>query len=135
MQFEQGTIVTHENGVRASGIRVSPAGAPCDGLTPFCHATTNRLRMPILPSEPDIFPAELLDGLEAVQASDAQWWAMYTMARREKELMRRLRALEIPFYSLLVTQWWNCRTTKWLNFITIIPFIKKLINICITLKI
>jgi transcriptional antiterminator RfaH len=58
--------------------------------------------MPILPSEPDIFPAELLDGSNAAEASDVQWWAMYTMARREKELMRRLRALEIPFYSPLV---------------------------------
>ncbi len=27
---------------------------------------------------------------------------MYTLVRREKDLMRRLRALEIPFYSPLV---------------------------------
>ncbi|MBI3837560.1 MAG: UpxY family transcription antiterminator [Planctomycetia bacterium] len=58
--------------------------------------------MPILPSEPDIFPAELLDCLDAVEAPGGQWWAMYTLARREKELMRRLRAVEIPFYSPLV---------------------------------
>jgi transcriptional antiterminator RfaH len=104
MQFEQGTIVTHENGVRASGIMVPPPWrARCGGMMmTFCYASTNQLRMPILPSEPDIFPAELLDGLDIPDASDVQWWAMYTMARREKELMRRLRALEIPFYSPLV---------------------------------
>jgi transcription antitermination factor NusG len=30
------------------------------------------------------------------------WWAMYTLARREKELARRLRALEIPHYCPLI---------------------------------
>jgi transcriptional antiterminator RfaH len=58
--------------------------------------------MPILPSEPDIFPAELFDRLGDAPLVPGQWWAMYTMARREKELMRRLRSLEIAFYSPLV---------------------------------
>jgi transcription antitermination factor NusG len=58
--------------------------------------------MPILPREPDIYPAELFDQLDADDAQPEQWWAMYTMARREKELMRRLRAFEIGFYAPLV---------------------------------
>lgn len=58
--------------------------------------------MPILPGEPDIFPPELFDRAVEADALGRQWWAMYTMARREKELMRRLLALEIPFYSPLV---------------------------------
>jgi transcriptional antiterminator RfaH len=58
--------------------------------------------MPILPVEPDIFPAQLLEHVLESPSADVQWWAMYTMARREKELMRRLRALEIPYYSPLV---------------------------------
>jgi transcriptional antiterminator RfaH len=58
--------------------------------------------MPILPGEPDIFPAELLDESLACEAPTGPWWAMYTMARREKQLMRRLRALEIPYYAPLV---------------------------------
>jgi len=62
----------------------------------------NCLLMPILPSEPDIFPTELLDKSLGRVATGGQWWAMYTMARREKELMRRLRAMEIAFYSPLV---------------------------------
>jgi transcriptional antiterminator RfaH len=62
----------------------------------------NCLLMPILPSEPDIFPAELLDESLGHAATAGSWWAMYTMARREKELMRRLRAMEIAFYSPLV---------------------------------
>jgi transcriptional antiterminator RfaH len=58
--------------------------------------------VPILPSEPDIYPAELLAERADGAAGDARWWAVYTLARREKELMRRLRAMEIGFYSPLV---------------------------------
>jgi transcriptional antiterminator RfaH len=57
--------------------------------------------MPILPREPDIFPAELLDET-APELGEGQWWAMYTMARREKELMRRLRSMQVAYYSPLV---------------------------------
>jgi transcription antitermination factor NusG len=57
--------------------------------------------MPILPREPDVYPPELL-ALEAAAAPARQWWAMYTLARREKELMRRLRSLEVPYYAPLV---------------------------------
>jgi transcriptional antiterminator RfaH len=60
--------------------------------------------MPILPSEGDIFPAELLAEATLCASGDGQWWAMYTLARREKELMRRLRSLQVAFYSPLVHQ-------------------------------
>lgn len=56
--------------------------------------------MPILPAEPDMYPPTLLEQ----ESIEPTWWAMYTLARREKELMRRLRALEIPFYAPLVSQ-------------------------------
>jgi transcription antitermination factor NusG len=58
--------------------------------------------MPILPRQSDIFPSELLECEDPVDASGRQWWAVYTMARREKELMRRLTAMEIPFYAPLI---------------------------------
>ena len=58
--------------------------------------------MPILPSEPDHFPPAVLDVPLTGESSQTPWWAMYTMARREKELMRRLRAMEIGFYAPLV---------------------------------
>ncbi len=58
--------------------------------------------MPILPREPDLFPPQLLE--EAPCAAGETWWAMYTMARREKELMRRLRSLNVPFYAPLVSK-------------------------------
>jgi transcription antitermination factor NusG len=57
--------------------------------------------MPILPQEPDVFP-ESLFGEEFVLDPAAKWWAIYTLPRREKELMRRLRRLEISFYCPMI---------------------------------
>jgi transcriptional antiterminator RfaH len=60
--------------------------------------------MPILPREPDLFPDELFDRLAAAGAPPGTWWAMYTLARREKELMRRLRGLGIAHYGPTITR-------------------------------
>ncbi len=62
--------------------------------------------MPILPKQRDIFPADLLDeagGPAGRGVGDAAHWvAFYTLARREKDLMRKLEAAGVPFYSPLV---------------------------------
>ena len=66
--------------------------------------------MPILDREPDIFPADLFTRFPGETAGSAEanlddagsWWAVYTRSRQEKELMRKLRAMEISFYSPLV---------------------------------
>lgn len=57
--------------------------------------------MPILAREPDIFPATLLDLPEVEQQ---QWWAMYTMSRQEKKLMRLLTKDSISFYCPVVAR-------------------------------
>jgi transcription antitermination factor NusG len=54
--------------------------------------------MPILPREPDVWPEDLFDQA----SSEGAWWALYTLPRREKDLMRRLLRMEIPFYGPLV---------------------------------
>ncbi len=51
--------------------------------------------MPILKREPDIFPDDLL---ASDLATSQPWWAMYTLARQEKKLMRLLRETQIAFY-------------------------------------
>ncbi|MGB7345808.1 MAG: transcription termination/antitermination NusG family protein [Pirellulaceae bacterium] len=51
--------------------------------------------MPILPSEPDCYPIDLLDQAEL---SDQPWWLVYTKSRQEKKLMRELRSLGIGHY-------------------------------------
>jgi transcription antitermination factor NusG len=70
--------------------------------------------MPILPKQRDLFPADLLDGPlaggesdplgKAAAAPEARWLAFYTLARREKDLMRKLEAAAIPFYGPLVSR-------------------------------
>jgi hypothetical protein len=63
--------------------------------------------MPILDKETDLYPLDLFDRADA-ESSDTNhensWWAIYTLSRREKELMRRLLALEIPFYCPIIPQ-------------------------------
>lgn len=58
--------------------------------------------MPLLPREQDIFPSDLLDAADSTSAKSGSWVAFYTLARREKDLMRKLRSLRIPYYAPLV---------------------------------
>lgn len=59
--------------------------------------------MPILPRENDHWPAGLFDpDSPLLRRSDWTWWCLYTLSRREKELMRRLAAWEIPHYGPMV---------------------------------
>lgn len=61
--------------------------------------------MPILPKQCEVYPSDLLDltgsgdggGPEA-----ARWLVFYTLARREKDLMRKLEAVQIPFYGPMI---------------------------------
>ncbi len=45
-----------------------------------------------------MYPDTLLDN----PPTNAKWWAAYTLARREKVLMRRLQQLNVPFYGPLI---------------------------------
>ena len=55
--------------------------------------------MPILERELDLFPEDLLERSDLGREADSRWWALYTKARHEKELMRRLRGLNIALSS------------------------------------
>ena len=57
--------------------------------------------MPILNEEPDLFPENLLSDAAEFRDED-QWYAIYTLSRREKELMRRLRSQKIAHYGPMV---------------------------------
>ena len=54
--------------------------------------------MPILGKEPEMYPENLLERPETGASEEHRWWALYTLSRREKELMRRLKSLKISFY-------------------------------------
>jgi hypothetical protein len=55
--------------------------------------------MPILTKEPDIFPNDLLSDPAIFDQESRNWWCLYTLSRREKELCRRLIALQVPYYA------------------------------------
>lgn len=54
--------------------------------------------MPILTAETDLFPVDLFDNELLLADPERRWWVLYTRSRMEKELMRRLRAMDVPFY-------------------------------------
>jgi transcription antitermination factor NusG len=58
--------------------------------------------MPILAREPDLHPDDLFDRPELGDEENMTWWVLYCLPRREKQLMRRLRALDVAFYSPLI---------------------------------
>ena len=58
--------------------------------------------MPILKKEDDIFPADLLELESILQENDKKWWCIYTLSRREKDLMRKLASLKVPHYGPMI---------------------------------
>ena len=60
--------------------------------------------MPILPRETDVFPHDFLEYADFAQGTGHQWWVLYTLSRREKDLMRRLVSMEVPFYCPLIAR-------------------------------
>jgi len=60
------------------------------------------INMPILAPEISLFPPDLLDRASVAQETDAHWWALYSLPRQEKQLMRRLRAHGLSFYAPVV---------------------------------
>lgn len=59
--------------------------------------------MPILAAEIDVFPEDLLARDDLTDENGSHWWAVYTRSRQEKELMRSLVAMEIPFYCPIIS--------------------------------
>jgi len=60
--------------------------------------------MPILAAEPDLYPEGLFSDVEPIQPCTSEAWALYCLSNKEKALMRRLRALNIPHYGPLVAK-------------------------------
>lgn len=67
--------------------------------------------MPILDREVDLFPNDLLDRTVEMVPSEGggkegqnQWFAMYTLARYEKKLMRQLFDRQIAYYAPVISK-------------------------------
>lgn len=69
---------------------------------PETHLHSSDRSMPILKQEDDLFPADLLQNEELLLDEAKSWWCIYTISRREKDLMRRLIKLEIAHYGPVI---------------------------------
>ncbi|MFV0443331.1 MAG: transcription termination/antitermination NusG family protein [Planctomycetaceae bacterium] len=59
--------------------------------------------MPLLKAEINLWPPLLIEEpADPESLGNRNWWAIYTLSRQEKMLMRSLLAQEIPFYCPLV---------------------------------
>ncbi len=58
--------------------------------------------MPILKQESDLFPNDLLEKEDLLSQPDHFWWCVYTLSRREKGLMRKLRELKVAHYGPVI---------------------------------
>ena len=58
--------------------------------------------MPILGREDDIFPSNLLEDDSILADEDRSWWCIYTLSRREKDLMRKLASLKVAHYGPVI---------------------------------
>ena len=55
--------------------------------------------MPILPPEPDYYPADLWETLAARAPADGSvWWCLHTKPRQEKSIARELLRAHVSFY-------------------------------------
>ena len=55
--------------------------------------------MPILPPEPDCFPADLWENGASSGTDDASiWWCLHTKPRQEKAVARELRTAGVAYY-------------------------------------
>lgn len=65
--------------------------------------------MPILPSEPSVFPGDLFSDSERVPEEGQRWMVLHTRPRAEKALARRCLARSLSFFLPLFEKRWRCR--------------------------
>lgn len=54
--------------------------------------------MPILPAEPDLYPADLWEVRETLDDESRRWWCLHTLPRQEKAVARHLCSQRVAYY-------------------------------------
>jgi transcription antitermination factor NusG len=75
--------------------------------------------VPVLSREIDLHPEDLLSRDRLHEAPGQRWWALYTLSRREKDLMRRLLLRGVAFYGPTIPR--RFRTPKGRIFTSYVP--------------
>src|SRR5262245_21946505 len=65
--------------------------------------------MPVLPSEPELFPADLFTDPARAGAGERVWWVLHTKPRQEKSVARYLYERQVPFYLPVIQKRWRLR--------------------------
>ncbi|MEL7498538.1 MAG: transcription termination/antitermination NusG family protein [Planctomycetota bacterium] len=86
--------------------------------------------MPILGQEPDMFPADLLTQDSILNDPHRQWYCVYTISRREKDLMRKLYAGEIPFYGPIIEKRYRAASGRLRT--SYVPLFPNYVFMCVT---
>jgi transcriptional antiterminator RfaH len=73
--------------------------------------------MPILSSEPDLFPDHLFANKEYSVDTDESWWVLHTKPRQEKSLARELHGCKIGFFLPLIARQSQIRRQVYTSYI------------------
>jgi transcriptional antiterminator RfaH len=65
--------------------------------------------VPLLPGEVNLYPADLFEKPLNSHEDSTRWWALYTRARAEKSLARRLVCRQFCFFLPLYLRKWRSR--------------------------
>jgi transcriptional antiterminator RfaH len=63
--------------------------------------------MPILPSEPFVFPEDLLTAPVQPTDGESRWWVLHTRPRAEKALARKALGQRLPYFLPLYERHWR----------------------------
>jgi transcription antitermination factor NusG len=76
--------------------------------------------MPLRPSEPCVFPEDLLSG-PLPEAAATRWWVLHTRPRAEKTLARRFFQQRTAFYLPCHKRQWRNRGRLFASFLPLFP--------------
>lgn len=77
--------------------------------------------MPLLKSEPCLFPSDLLAEQNPVLASPGRWWALHTRPRAEKSLARKFLDRNIGFFLPVYQKEWRNQGRWFRSFLPLFP--------------
>jgi transcription antitermination factor NusG len=80
-----------------------------------------RLGMPLLPLEPFVYPADLLENPNSLGVNQGRWWVLHTRPRAEKALARRLLKHGNSFYLPLYQRRWQSRGRTFRSYVPLFP--------------
>jgi transcriptional antiterminator RfaH len=76
--------------------------------------------MPILTSEPQVYPENLFEQM-AEAAAGRRWWALHTRPRQEKSLARQLHASSVPYYLPLISRRVRIQKRTFTSYVPLFP--------------